>query len=457
MFLKSSDIEREFGVKLITSEEMESAIKLWDSVFSGDPPWLNPQCGIESVNMAKHIADTRAKLTSLDIGIAVSGSERAEFLQSIVDSLIDELPAKLSEADGLGGMIIKWNGRSWDFIMPGSFGITDKNDSGLITGAVFAAYAEQNGEHYTKLEYHRFEGDDENGPVYTVTNRAFKNRRGISGQTELGLRVPLKAVREWAHLEDEVRISNLKFPLFAYYRLPGANITDRSSPLGSSCFSGALVELKAIDVAVSRKNSEVEDSTHITFVGQTVVRNAKNKDISLPRFVMGLGMGIDDGETTAVKEHVPTMLTEQRIKDINFDLSMAGVKCGFSEGVFVLNGQTGMITATQVEADDRDTIQTIKSDRDALKTALQQAIKGADALITLYKLAPIGLYELEFNFGDITYNYSEDQQRWYSYVTQGYVPFWYYLTKFEGFSVQEAKKLASAAEQKTEKGLFEEE
>lgn len=450
MFFKSADIEREFGVTLIASEKMDSAVRLWDDISSGQPPWLNPKDDIETVNMARHISDTRAKLTALDIGIAVSGSVRADFLQNVSDELIDALPDKLAEAEALGGMMIKWNGKSWDFIMPGSFGITAKDDNEHISGAIFAAYAVQGKKCYTKLEYHRFEGVDENGPVYAVTNRAYKSL-SLTSKYTLGQRVPLSSVEAWSHLEEEVRITNLKKPLFAYFRLPGANSIDKSSPLGVSCFANALTELKAVDVAISRKNAEVEDSKHITFVGQTVIRNADNHGIRLPRFVKGLGMGVNDSEVTAIHEHVPKLLTDDRIKDINFNLSMAGVKCGFSEGVFVLDGQTGMITATQVEADDRDTIQTIKTDRDALRTALEQAIYGADALATLYQLAPLGEYELSFNFGDITYNYAEDQQRWYSYVTQGYVPFWRYLMKFEGMSEEEAKAISEEARQDSPK------
>ena len=179
--------------------------------------------------------------------------------------------------------------------------------------------------------------------------------------------------------------------------------------------------------------------------------------MQLPRFIKALGAGVnDDGK--AVTEHVPTMLTDARIKDINFDLSMAGVKCGFSEGVFVMDGQTGMITATQVESDDRDTIQTIKADRDALRSAIEQAIKGADALATLLGAAPIGEYETTYNFGDITYNYEEDKASWKNYASQGWIPLWLYFTKFEGMSEEEAKKMvAEAKAAEKEKGLFDEE
>lgn len=260
-------------------------------------------------------------------------------------------------------------------------------------------------------------------------------------------------------MEQEVEISGLTRPLFGFFRLPGANIIDPTSPLGMSAFANALAELEALDKALSRKDSEVEDSKHITFVSQTAVQYADNRGIQLPRFVKSLGAS--GGNITGapfVQEHVPTMLTDARIKDINFNLSMAGVKCGFSEGVFVMDGQTGMMTATQVESDDRDTIQTIKADRDALRCAVEQAIEGANALASLYKVTGEGEYEASFNWGDITYNYAEDKESWRNYASQGWIPVWLYLTKFEGMSEEEAKKIvaeASAAEK--EKGLFDEE
>lgn len=450
LFLNSgTDIGKVFGVELISSNEMNTALKKWDNISTGKPSWLNGEDDIETVNMAKHISDTRAKLTTLDIGIAVSGSARADYLQKLADDLLKHLPDRVAEADRLGGIMIKWNGKSWDFILPGNFGVTEKDNNGKIIGAIFAAHTSQGSAHYTRLEYHRFEGNTaDGGRLYRISNKAFKNQLSRKGEVTLGAEVMLDTVETWAHLVPEVAITRLEKPLFAYYRVPGANTIDSTSPLGLSVFANAITELKAIDIAVSRKNLEVEDSKKITFVGQALIQNAKNKGVQLPRFVQGLGMGLNDTETSAIHEHTPVLLTDQRIKDINFDLSMAGVKCGFSEGVFVLDGQTGMITATQVEADDRDTIQTIKNDRDALKDAVEQALYGANALATLYDLAPLGEYEVNCNFGDITYNYEEDKASWRAYAMQGWIPVWLYFVKFEGMSEEEAKALQAEAEAK---------
>lgn len=450
MFIRT-DIGKTFGVELIQSSEMNAALTLWDNITSGRPPWLDPDDDVRTYNMGKHISDYRARLVCLDLGVALSGSPRADYLQTICNDLIKRLPDKVADAERLGGIAIKWNGSSWDFALPGEFGITKQDGNGNIVGAIFAEYITHGIDHYTRLEYHRFKDG-----LYLVTNKAFRNRAMQNGQYTLGAEIPLTEVEEWAEMQPEVRIEQLETPLFAFFRLPGSNTIDQTSPLGMSAFANAIPELEALDMALSRKNGEVADSKHITFVGQAAIQYANAHSTKLPRFVQGLGVGADDQKP--ITEHVPKMLTDDRIKDINFDLSMAGVKCGFSEGVFVMDGQTGMITATQVESDDRDTIQTIKADRDALRCAVEQAIKGADALTTLLGAAPLGEYEVTFNFGDITYNYEEDKASWKNYASQGWIPLWLYFTKFEGMSEEEAKNMvAEAKAAEKEKGLFDEE
>lgn len=236
LFINSgTDMEKAFGVKLISSPEMNSALKNWDRISTGKPPWLNAEDEIDTINMAKHISDTRAKLTTLDIGIAISSSPRADFLQELADDLLKRLPDRVAEADRLGGLIIKWNGETWDYVLPGNFGITAKDDNGEIIGAIFAAHTSQGSAHYTRLEYHRFEGNAaEGGKLYKVSNKAFKNQLSTKGEVTLGAEVALTKVDAWAHMEPEVTIANLEAPLFAYYRVPGANTIDPASPLGLS-------------------------------------------------------------------------------------------------------------------------------------------------------------------------------------------------------------------------------
>ena len=61
-------------------------------------------------------------------------------------------------------------------------------------------------------------------------------------------------------------------------------------------------------------------------------------------------------------------------------------------------------------------------------------------------LAPLGEYELQFAFGDITYSYEEDKANWRMYAMQGWVPKWVYLMKFEKMSEEEAKAMIAEAQ-----------
>ena len=121
-----------------------------------------------------------------------------------------------------------------------------------------------------------------------------------------------------------------------------------------------------------------------------------------------MGTGVDSDNN--IHEHVATLLTEQRIKDINSNLAMISTKCGFSQGMFQLDEKTGMMTATQVEADDQETIRTVKNIRDALKKCMDDLLYALNAMADLYSLAPAGPYEVDYSFGDITYSYQEDMQ-----------------------------------------------
>lgn len=434
-----------FGVKIIESEAMNAAISRWNSIVTGAPPWIDHEDDIESVNAALLVSDTRSSLALLDVGIAVSGSPRADWLQDRVNVLIKRLREQLPYAYALGGVMIKFNGASWDLLMPGEFYITKTDDDGNILECIFREIEVYKGSKYVRLEYHHRDGD-----LYVVTNKAFKLTESSKNHYELQRPVKLQSIPAWEEFSDETRIAQVEHPFFSYWRLPGANPIEKNSPLGASCFVKGIKELKAIDIAFSRKGTEVEDSKHITFIGQAASKRAdieaerRNKP-KLPRFVKGLGIGLSDSDTKSVHEHVPTLLTAERIQDINFDLSLLGVKCGFSPGMFVMDGQTGVLTATQVESDDRDTIQTIKNDRDALQDAIDIAIYGADAIATIMGIVPNGVYEVDYSFGDITYSYEEDKASWKSYAQQNWIPLWLYFVKFEKMSEEEAKALVEEA------------
>ena len=471
------EIEERFQADIQLSSAMETAISKFYDITAGKPPWMDPEDDIESINFAGYINDVTAGLVTLDLGIDISGSERADYLQKQADYVLKVIHDKVSEAVGNCGIMFKPNGQNVDYIEPGNFAPTETDSNGNILGCVFQTQIHRGDYTYTRMEWHRFEDttaeDGTTVRVYRITNYAYKKKtkfNAITWQYESASNSPgdlvsLSEVKEWANIEPDIAISNVEMPLFAYFKNPAPNRIDRTSPLGVPVWHNALKELKDLDVAWSRKSTEVEDSKHMTFVAQAAIQYADQHGVKLPRFLRGLEMGVDGDNT--IQEHVSTLLTDQRIADINSILSLISTKCGFSQGFFQLDEKTGVMTATQVEADDQETIRTIKNIRDALQDAITQLLYGCNVMADLYSDTPPELWEtlkesMFFSFGDITYNYQEDMANWWKYRLQGDVPPWMYYVKFEKMSEDEAKAMieeskAAQTEQETLFSRFQEE
>ena len=267
----------------------------------------------------------------------------------------------------------------------------------------------------------------------------------------------------WNGLLESAVIGGIEQPLYGVLRTPQANNIDISSPLSMPVFAEAIEELKDLDIAYSRNSKEVDDSKRTVLMDAdklfpfqaselfrldpTIAAGRMKEKMGMPDYVKVVeGNGSED----FYQEINPTLQTQTRLDGINAILSQIGYKIGFSNGYFVFNQKTGMVTATQVESDDRRTIQFIKDVRDKLEDCLDDTIYALDVMATLYGLAPAGTYEVTYDFGDITYNREEDRLRWWQYVQAGKVPAWMFFVKFEGMSKEEAKAMVDEAQPKEE-------
>ncbi len=167
------------------------------------------------------------------------------------------------------------------------------------------------------------------------------------------------------------------------------------------------------------------------------------QDIRLPKFVRNVfGSSVNE----FYQEINPQLNTETRKVGINMYLSFIAYKCGYSNGYFVFDEKTGMVTATQIEADQQRTIQFIKDCRDKLENCMDGLIYALQIMAELYGLAPSGQYEVEYGFGDIIYSYEEDKANWWKYVVNRKIPAWKYFVKFENMTEEEAKALTEEAQ-----------
>lgn len=454
MNLLKKDIEKQFKVTEISNDRMEAEKVKWNSIVSGHPAWLDRADNIKTINFAKFISSWVAKKVILELNVSIEGSERAEYINKVIGAMIKEsLRTNMEVACYNGGIMLKPNGNfeksnAIDYVT--NFLITDKDSNGNILGAIFPSTLQKNKKYYTRLEYHRFENipcRDSSGQQYDTTYIISQRAYVSSSDTSLGKEIPLTEVEEWADLQKESYL-HVERPLFAYLKMPFSNTIDVSSPEGVSVFSNVLEELRDLDIAWSRKGQEVEDSKHITFVSEAnmVDNRPANRKLNLPRFVKGLDFGVD--ERSSIHEHVATLLTEQRIQDINSILAIISTKCEFSQGQFVLDEKTGMVTATEINADCQETIQTITDIRSCLKTAIKNLCYAIDAYCDIYGNTPKGYVNVLdessedddiFYFDDLVNSFEEDRTRAYNLASIGVISWETYLTRFEGFSQEDAK------------------
>lgn len=452
--------EEDFNIQAAEFPEMESLINRCANIYRGAPEWLDDEDNIKTINFAKTVCSETARLTTLAIGIQIGGSARATWLQKQINKVYFQIRHWVEYGCAYGTVFIKPNGESLDVFTPADVMIVDY-DNQEIKGIIFKDSYTVGRKYYTRLEYHRFVETTVDGVTtypYYVSNRAYVSKSPQS----IGNKIDLKQTK-WADLMADTppilkaNGEKLDGPLFGVLRTPQANNVDISTPLGLPVFAEGIEELGDIDVAYSRNAGEIKDSQKIALLDDRLLmpsgtpvsamspRGMENRrnEMKLPHYVKNV-FGQDEKEF--YQEINPQLNTDARLAGINALLSQLSYKCGFSSGYFVFNEKTGMVTATQVEADDRRTIQLIKDVRDKLEDCLNGVIYALNVFADLYDLTPAGVYETTYDFGDITYNREEDRARWWQYVVQGKVPAWLFFVKFEGMTEEDAKAMVKEAQ-----------
>ena len=463
----SEDAEKAFGIDVPDYTSMDTRIAEWNKIYRGYPEWVDAENGIKTIKMAKAVCTETARLTTLALDIEFDGGARADYLKGITDKIImPRLRGWVEYACAVGTVILKPTSSGVDMITPDKFRVIHAMN-GQIDDIIFQDNYEEgkegNKRYYTKLERHSFlratvEGKDIT--YYHVENKAFMSK----SNGDIGREINLQDTR-WNKLQPDVYITKkndgtLNNMLFGVLKMPCANDVDWDSPLGMAIFADAIEELKDLDIGYSRNAEEIDESRSIILADDRLVSMSGQKigakpSVKLPHYVYNV-YGNDTKEF--YQEIDRTLKTDQRIAGINNQLSFIGYKCGYSNGYFVFDQKTGMVTATQVEADDRRTIQLIKDIRDCVQHAIKETLYALSVFADLYNLAPVSEYEVNFNFGDITYNYEEDKQHHYDLAKQGKYPWEEYYVEYLGYSRVDARKLLKMAQKENEqKSLFEEE
>lgn len=453
---------------------MENEIQKWIDISAGRPPWKKDD--IRTICFSNTMARELASLIVQNIDVKIEkeygSGENAKFLQGVIDScFVKKTQDVMEKVIRYGGVMAKWNGEGIDYLTPERFIVTGADSNGNITAAIFFSYYTQGSKYYTRAEWHRFEGIEETDQkIYKISVRAYVSDL----KDDIGREISLKKTK-WAEIQPETEISGMTDPLFAYLKNPYSNTIDQDSPLGVSSFSECEEELRWLDIAMSTLGIETEQSQPALFVNETAVRYAQTNGIKIPKFVKGLEMGSTVENT--VEQWQPTLQVQNRIDGINFYLSILSYKAGFDPGYFVFNGQKiSIATATQVEATERRTVNTVMTYRNLIgQPALNgegrtgfafEIIRIIDTMLVMtgrINAENYGNYQVYVAADDITANKEENKAFDYQLANAGYMAKWQFLVRNLGMTEEEAKQMVADAlqeqkeVQKNQGGLFDEE
>ena len=288
-------------------------------------------------------------------------------------------------------------------------------DNARIYEGVFISRQARRGWYYTRLEWHRW-----NGETYVITNELYKaeiQRGANAGENQdiLGIRCPTAELAEvFPGLEPETEI-RVEDSLFSYWRTPIANNLDDNSPLGVSIYANALETLHAIDICydsfvqefrLGKKRIIVPARFLRAVVDPQTGRQVRYFDPNDETFV---GVADDDGSSGIHDVHVE-LRVEEHVAALNALFSMLCLQLGFSANTFSFDERQGGIrTATEVVSENSKTFKTIRTVQNQLRPMLEHLVRNIIDVAILYGVQwqgqsveslAAGGYEVQITFDD---------------------------------------------------------
>lgn len=407
MFSKNN-IEDALNIDIAVSSEMEIKIQEWGQMYKNEAPWINDD--IKSLELPSAIANEFVRLTMAEFNSNITGGARASYIKNIYDLAIKELPNNLEHGNARGGLIlkpyVKNNNIFVEFIQQGYFFPIEYDDTGKITGAVFVSQKTRGEDIFTRLEYHTLQGNN-----YFIINKAFKSK----DEDDLGDEIPLKQIEEWRNIQEKTEINNIEKPLFAYYKPPMANNIDTKSPLGIAVYARAENLIKDADIQYGRTMWEYEASEKAIYASTEALRQRHKNGISLweiPKLKDRLFRAVDVSKANGedlFHDYSPEVRDEAFWRGLNKVLERIEFNCMLAYGTLSEPTYSDK-TATEIKASKQRSFTAVSRMQENLQDALEDLLYAIDVLTTLYNLAPVGMYQASFEWGDSILMDTEKEQ-----------------------------------------------
>ena len=427
-------IKDAIGVEVAVSDKMANEIDLWAKMYKNEPPWKEKNiklCGLPAA-----IAGEFARLATLELKTEVTGND---FINEEYQAVVSDIRKYTEYACAKGGLAMKPYASEGhievDMVQADRFFPTKFNSRGEVTAAVFAESLTVGKKVYTRLEYHQHEGT-----MYHINNKAFV-KQDLDNVEVLGKEVPLTAVPEWANLQEEVTLKNVKMPLFAYFKIPNANNVDDTSPLGVSVYSRAINDIKEADNQWTRLLWEFEGSELAIDADITLFKKDDKGNYEFPKGKDRLFRMMDlDDNAEKYKVFAPAIRDENLINGFNAILRRIEFNVGLAYGT-LSDPNTVDKTAEEIKASKQRSYSTVSDIQKSLQTALEQLVYAIDVMAQLSGLSGRKKYEMRFDWDDsIVTDREQDRKQDIQDVSMGIMRPEEYRAKWYGETVEQARK-----------------
>ena len=161
------NLESVLHVSPAISSKMKEAIELWERMYMDESPWLNEN--VKSLGLPALISSEKARTATIEMKVKITGeSEKAEFIRTNFNKVLNNLRQQLEYGIAFGGFVIKpyvLQGPYGDYVM--EFNYTSANNfypfsfssEGKITEAAFVDMIIAKDRVYSKVEYHKLDSE----------------------------------------------------------------------------------------------------------------------------------------------------------------------------------------------------------------------------------------------------------------------------------------------------------
>lgn len=430
--------------------EAESRIMLWESVFRGEPSWLD----VSHINLygrkqaRKRKTMKPAKLITHELSSLIWSEEPELEIDDSIKAILEEsdffvnMPKKSERLMALGGMALKLfvkDGVIYIDYIPAQRFIPVSWDNKRIYEADFIDKFTKDKKEYIRVESHR---KTETG--YNVSNSVYEK---VSEANMM--KADLASVAPQYQESVDLPVSE---PLFSYIANPEENNFSSDSPLGISMYANAIDTLESLDIAFDALQSEILLGRKRIIVPSSAVRKTFSQDGDTVKMVRYFdpsdevyqAFDFDEAKGLQIQDNS----VELRINEIRLAvqtlLDILSVQVGFSAGYLSFDA-SGVKTATEVISDNSKTFKTKKFWENAIGAGVLQICESIRAIAPLYGV-PVSSGEYSIIWNDsIIEDSNAKLDRLIKEKDAGLIPAWKALAEYKGISEEEAKKLVEDA------------